>query len=353
MFADQLAALRSLVDETSSELSQSRLLPARQTNAANSSSFPSSSSTTSSTNATTTLTLRNSIINEETLTELRRDVEARSQRTRELIKYLESDLKAGKILSENTADTLTRMSSGMERLSDRIRTVEAKQQEILSALQERPMRNEIHSTIQATILPSNSYAKTRLNSLAESVSALEAFVDSHKGAGSEGGLSSEGEGGGGGGGVKGEQNGGASSQYLEERLERRLEDFLERKMRLRSRQIETDVVDAVKKSLDKKSERDATSTMVSEERGEGGASMHNCGGRCGDSGRDTGQNGENGGNGTRNTFPGNSAAYVSAKDLEVVQEKFSKEVRLVQNSLVSLRTQLRMLGRDVKAIKIK
>ena len=348
MFADQLAALRSLVDETSSELSQSRR-PARQTNAANFSSFPSSSSTTSSTNATTTLTLRNSIINEETLTELRRDVEARSQRTRELIKYLESDLKAGKILSESTADTLTRMSSGMERLSDRIRTVEAKQQEIWSALQKRPMRNEIHSTIQATILPSNSYAKTRLNSLAESVSALEAFVDSHKGAGIERGLSSEGDGGGGGG-VRGEQNGGASSQYLEERLERRLEDFLERKMRLRSRQIETDVVDAVKKSLDTKSERDATSTTVSEERGEGGAS--NSGGSS-DSGRDTVQNGENGGNGTRNTFPGNSAAYVTAKNLEVVQEKFSKEVRLVQNSLVSLRTQLRMLGRDVKAIKIK
>ena len=43
--------------------------------------------------------------------------------------------------------------------------------------------------------------------------------------------------------------------------------------------------------------------------------------------------------------------YVTQQDLDKVRETFAKEVRLVQNSLVSLRTQVRALGREVKEMK--
>ena len=139
--------------------------------------------------------------------------------------------------------------------------------------------------------------------------------------------------------------------FMEQRLERRMEDFIERKMRLRSRQLELDVVSAVKKSM-------AMHHMMKAQVNEDGQQQQEQQEVKQDP-QDPQPPDENEsavGNETTQqatsltTVVGKSA---TAKDLELVQEKFSKEVRLVQNSLVSLRTQLRMLGKDVKLIKKK
>ena len=335
IFTDEIATLRSLVDQTASELSQRRQLPPTPLPL-----MPPSNNTTFSNNTTSTNTLS---LTNNSLLELRRDLEARCQRTRELVTFLEGDIRASKILTENTSDSLARTSSKLQRNNERIRTIEARQQEIWNTIQERPTRSEVHSTITATVLPTTSYSKTRLDALSKSVSALEASFDAqHTSSNNQSNSDSNSSN------SNGNGNENASMQYIEQRLERRMEDFIERKMRLRSRQLEMDVVNAVKKSMietdhnNKTSEKiSTTTTATTEAMATEAATMED-------------QENENSGGVSGNQDKEDillKPTLVTSNDLEMVQKKFSKEVRLVQNSLVSLRTQLRMLGRDVKAIK--
>jgi len=354
---DQLSNLQQLINDTAAELSQSRQpqhyptpLPYNSTTTAMTTSSNASSSTSSSSSSSLT-TLSTTAA---TMKELRRDLEARCQQTRELVTFLESDIRAGTILTENTADSLARFSTGLDRVRDRQRTLEARQQELWNALQERPTRSEVNSTISASLLPSAAYSKTRLDSLGAGVSALEAAFDTltqRQGKTMDDGIDAD----------KDVPSGGrASIQYLEQRLERHMEDFVERKMRLRSRQLEIDVVRAVKQSMlqmhQMNTEGEGTTPSPAGTPG-------SCDGQDSDGSKQynnsQSQKDENSGvsgnigntSKSKSKSSTSSPTLVTVHALALVQEKFSKEVRLVQNSLVSLRTQLRMLGRDVKAMK--
>ena len=338
MFKDQLQQLRSLVNQTASTLSQSRPQPNSSTHHSLSTSTSTALTATASATATATASSL-SLLTTHEINKLRSDFEERNQTTRDLVVHIEHDIKAGKVFTEDTADRLARVTSQFDRLSDRLRIVEARQQEIWNTLQQRPTRNEVNSTVSATLLPNASYTKTRLNALAESVSALQAAFDARGGSGGSGGS--------------GQDNGvgsGTSMSFMEQRLERRMEDFIERKMRLRSRQLELDVVSAVKKSM-------AMHHMMKAQVNEDGQQQQEQQEVKQDP-QDPQPNENESAVGNETTQQATSLTTVvgksaTAKELELVQEKFSKEVRLVQNSLVSLRTQLRMLGKDVKLIKKK
>ena len=339
MFKDQLQQLRSLVNQTASTLSQSRPQP-------NSSTHHSLSTSTSTALTATATASSLSLLTTHEINKLRSDFEQRNQTTRDLVVHIEHDIKAGKVFTEDTADRLARVTSQFDRLSDRLRIVEARQQEIWNTLQQRPTRNEVNSTVSATLLPNASYTKTRLNALAESVSALQAAFDARG--------SSDGSGGSGGSGQDNGVGSGTSMSFMEQRLERRMEDFIERKMRLRSRQLELDVVSAVKKSMAMHHMMKAQVNQDGQQQQEQQEVKQDP--QDPQDPQPPDENESAVGNETTQqatsltTVVGKSA---TAKELELVQEKFSKEVRLVQNSLVSLRTQLRMLGKDVKLIKKK
>jgi len=349
-FNDQLASLRSLMDQTESELSQSRIRP--HSSVTSSSPLPSSTISTISTLSTrsnmnstnnktvisTNLEDLNSLSVQATgeIRQLRQDFQKQSQSTSELVSFIESDIKAGKMLSEETADRLARVTSTMESLSERLRTVEAKQSDIWNTLQKRPTRSEVNSTVSATLLPTTSYTKTRLDSLANSLSLLQGEVDHLKTFSSNNlnrGDSNIGS------------NGNTSMSYIEQRLERRLEDFVERKMRLRARQLEKDIVEAVHNSLN--GVANSKKTMTKAPKDEENKLVEN-------NNHQKENEGDLMGNSTIDGMKNASLPPpATAKELEMVKEQFSKEVRLVQNSLISLRTQLRMLGRDIKIIKEK
>ena len=336
MFKDQLQQLRSLVNQTASTLSQSRPQPNSSTHHSLSTSTSTALTATASATATATASSL-SLLTTHEINKLRSDFEQRNQTTRDLVVHIEHDIKAGKVFTEDTADRLARVTSQFDRLSDRLRIVEARQQEIIwNTLQQRPTRNEVNSTVSATLLPNASYTKTRLNALAESVSALQAAFDARGGSGGSGHDNGVGS--------------GTSMSFMEQRLERRMEDFIERKMRLRSRQLELDVVSAVKKSM-------AMHHMMKAQVNEDGQQQQEQQEVKQDP-QDPQPNENESAVGNETTQQATSLTTVvgksaTAKELELVQEKFSKEVRLVQNSLVSLRTQLRMLGKDVKLIKKK
>ena len=358
--SERLAALSSIVDETSADLSESRrrhahlrgggsgsgnerrsLFGTRAASASSSStsSFPPSSSLSSSP-ADVFLAPHEFVADyasASALADLRHDVESRERRTRELVSIVESDVKTARQQHAAAADAAARLDAGMERIVRQLHVLEARQGEIWQAAQQRPTRSEVDTTISAAVLPSRAYAKTRIDALSETVSALLARVEAleaNGGVGGTGAADSVGRIGGG--------STGPSLEYLEQRLERRMEDFLERKMRLRARKMEADIVATLKDHA-----------AVRAAWGEGGSD---------------GQEGEAAGNGTSQENNasaadeaenagdrGNNAATdvttVTVKDLEALQDKFGKEVRLVQNSLVSLRTQLRMLSRDIKELK--
>ena len=333
MFSSQLKSLRSLVDQTASELSHTRTpTPLRHP-------LPPATHTTTLSTGVTSYSSSSfphphpqHTYNSEAIHELRREFEKRSQTTRDLVSYVDSDIKAGRILTEDTADKVARVTSSLEQLSNRLRTVEARQQELWNTVQQRPTRSEMNSTIAATLLPATSYAKTRLDSLAASVAALEAAWDIHAEKLQQGGdtTSTPAH-------STTDRTSTTSLSYLEERLERRMEDFIERKMRIREVKLEANVVHAVKKSLLNRKKQEAHEAQAHHPN-------ENEGGTAGNASAEST---------TTTTTPSPPVESATVKDLEAVTEKMNMSLKLVQNSLVSLRTQLRMLGREVKVIKNK
>ena len=274
------------------------------------------------------------------LTDLRRDLDERARRVDELVMLIEGDVRAIKREHGEAMDGTRRVDARLDRLVQTVGVVEARQKEMFEQVQERPTRGEVDTTISASVMPGTTYTKTRLDALHETVSKMHAEMDSRS---SRGGL----------GNASGGSGDRPSLDYIEQRLERRLEDFLERKMRLKARQLEIDVVHALK------SNEDVRSAWGLNERGtggkkEGGEASEGC---LPSAEQDAigGADGENTGASAMNSAGSASAEaqvkYVTQQDLDKVRETFAKEVRLVQNSLVSLRTQVRALGREVKEMK--
>ena len=270
------------------------------------------------------------------LRNLRRDIDARSQRMAEMMTMIESDVKSFRKQYGEAADNSARIAARVDRMMQTLGVIESRQGDIWQAVQQRPTRGEVDTTISASVMPGEAYTKTRIESLSKTVSEMQASAVAAQGGEDVPSQSRRG--------------GGASLDYLEERLEKRLEDFLERKMRIRSRQLEADVVMALKsnKDLRKAWGVDASSPREVGIDGSGKEDSHRS-----EEEEDKlhGAGDENEGAAANNGEGSAQSAnekYVTKQDLDLVQQKFSKEVRLVQNSLVSLRTQVRALGRDLK-----
>ena len=112
-----------------------------------------------------------------------------------------------------------------------------------------------------------------------------------------------------------------------------MEDFIERKMRIREVKLEANVVHAVKKSLLNRKKQEAHEEQAHHPNEKEGGTAGNAS--------------------AESTTTTTTVESATVKDLEAVTEKMNMSLKLVQNSLVSLRTQLRMLGREVKVIKNK
>ena len=289
------------------------------------------------------------------LSELQRACDLRARHVDELVTLIEADVRAFRREHGDAADGVRGVSARVDRLLQRVGVVGARQDEMFELVQQRPTRGEVDTTIAAAVLPGAAYAKTRIDALSKTVAEVHAVAE----AGASGGETGGGIAGAGAG-----TRGGPSLDYMEQRLERRLVDFLERKMRLRARQLEVDVVRALRSNEEvRKAWGGVGGSVVGEdsggeagENGPRGASSRDMPPSSGGGGGGGAVVGENGGVSAMNSSGGAGPAppapvkFATKRDLDEVRETFSKEMRLVQNSLVSLRTQVRALGREVKAL---
>ena len=184
------------------------------------------------------------------LTDLRRDLDERARRVDELVMLIEGDVRAIKREHGEAMDGTRRVDARLDRLVQTVGVVEARQKEMFEQVQERPTRGEVDTTISASVMPGTTYTKTRLDALHETVSKMHAEMDSRSSREDWA--------------MPVAAAARPSLDYIEQRLERRLEDFLERKMRLKAKQLEIDVVHALK------SNEDVRSAWGLNERGTGG-----------------------------------------------------------------------------------
>ena len=280
---------------------------------------------------------------------LRATTAARLSQLKETLTHVEADLHAVKRTVQNVADNQMRLQHEARQLRQSVVAISQQQEDLWSALQKRPTRSELESTLTAVTNPLQAVVGAQISSLAEDLASFQgsttrrldkfeaqqraAEAQTESGAGL---LSRE-----------------TSLERMERRLEQRLDSLLERRIHVRLRGLEADLLERLAAENCRIHGEAAKTGKVDDaaHTGKDGMAERTSAGLDGSKPLDSSTEASDATSACEERTASNKGSGgrpVTTSDLEELRAHFGKQVRLVQNSLVSLRTQLRTLGREVR-----